>query len=286
MLGWVVMNDREHVHEDVIDKDLYEDLDEEEWYEIVIEAQREAQIRAQQERKRKEKEPKRPFPKWAFWLIAIAMFFNVFAFFPQTFSIPIIDFLKTSAKLSLNDDIATYKKSVVVIETEGGRGTGFSIAEDGTILTNYHVIEGYNNITVAYKDEGLFRAEVLNTFPEIDLAVITVDEENLPYLQLAGETTFTEEESVYFIGNPLRFRGIANEGTIIDYIRLRDWEDDVIMIEAPIYRGNSGSPIINDAGEVIGVVFATLQSKEHGKVGLFVPIDHYYSYSENLEEER
>lgn len=275
------MGDRKQNHDHIIDKDLYEDLDEEEWYDIVKEAQREAQLRAQRERRERKTNPKQPFPKWAFWIIAIAMFFNVFAFFPQTLSVPVIDFLKTSATLSLNEDIATYKKSVVVIETDDGRGTGFSIADDGTILTNYHVIEGYDEVTVGFKEEGLFRADVIDTIPEVDLAVITVNEKNMPHLSLANEADFEADESVYFIGNPLRFHGIANEGKIVDYIRLHNWKDEVVMINAPIYRGNSGSPIINDQGEVIGVVFATLQSDQHGKVGLFVPIDHYYTYKKS-----
>src|SRR5699024_2893914 len=100
------MGDRKQNHDHIIDKDLYEDLDEEEWYDIVKEAQREAQLRAQRERRERKTNPKQPFPKWAFWIIAIAMFFNVFAFFPQTLSVPVIDFLKTSATLSLNEDIA------------------------------------------------------------------------------------------------------------------------------------------------------------------------------------
>src|SRR5690625_2901082 len=77
---------------------------------------------------------------------------------------------------------------------------------------------------------------------------------------------------------PLRFQGIANEGTIIDDIQLSSWDEKVMMIEAPIYRGNSGSPIINKNGQVIGIVFATLNQEEHGKVGLFIPIDYYFTY--------
>src|SRR5699024_1099250 len=99
---------------------------------------------------------------------------------------------------------------------------------------------------------------------------------DVPYLTLAKQTSFTQHESVYFIGNPLNFHGIANKGTVLDYTRLQSWSKDVIMMKAPVYRGSSGSPVINDRGEVIGVVFATTENNEYGKVGLFIPIDYYW----------
>jgi S1-C subfamily serine protease len=274
-VGCCMSKDRENEH-DIIDEDLYEDIDDEEMYELVQEAKKEALNRARQ--RKEESSKKRPFPSWAFWLIAIVMAFNVFSLLPQTFSIPAIDFLITSAKLSTEENITEYKKAVVVIETTDSRGTGFSISSDGTILTNYHVIEGEEAVTVAFPDDGLFTAKVKATYPTIDLAVLEIDEVDLPYLELASETTFEQDEQVNFIGNPLRFQGIANEGIIIGYTKLGNWDEEVIMIKAPIYRGNSGSPIINKKGQVIGVVFATLKEEEHGKVGLFIPIDLYYLY--------
>ncbi|MFC2947910.1 S1C family serine protease [Virgibacillus sediminis] len=262
--------DREK-QQDIIDEDLYEDFDEEEIYEILQEERRNTL-----EREKKETgKPKRPFPKWIFWLIALAMLFNVVALLPQTFSIPAIDFLKASARLSSQEDIQSYKEAVVVVETDDSKGTGFGVSDDGTILTNHHVIEGEDTVTVAYPDQGLFSAEVAKTYPSIDLAVLELEgEDGLPYLQLADEPVFTQGEPIYFIGNPLRFNGIANEGTIIGSTQLEGWNKEVLMLDAPVYRGNSGSPVINEAGEVIGIIFATLRHDEHGRVGLFVPIDY------------
>ncbi|MFD2630257.1 S1C family serine protease [Oceanobacillus kapialis] len=257
---------------DIIDEDLYEEFDDEELYEIVQEERRKAWQRDKEE---KDGKPKRPFPKWIFWVIALALAFNVFALIPQTFSIPAIDFLITSAKLSADEDIRTYKKAVVVVETENAKGTGFSIDSSGTILTNHHVIEGEEQVTVAFPDDGLFEAEVVKTNPSIDLAVLQVDGTNLPSLELADSPKISEDLPITFIGNPLRFNGIANEGTIAGYTQLNDWEREVVMIKAPVYRGNSGSPIINEQGKVIGVVFATLDHETEGKVGLFVPITYF-----------
>lgn len=258
---------------DIIDEDLYEDIDEEEMQRLVEEARQEALERA---KKNEEEPPKRLFPRWLFWLIAIAMFIHVIALLPQTFSIPAIDFLLTSTRLSQHEDIQLYKEAVVVIETPDSKGTGFAIDENGTILTNHHVIEGEETVTVAFPEDGLHVGKVTAEFPDIDLAVLETDGEGLPYLRLAESAAFSENEKIHFIGNPLRFNGIANEGTIIGSTQLSSWEKPVLMVQAPVYRGNSGSPIITQAGEVIGVVFATLDHDIHGKVGLFVPIDYYY----------
>src|SRR5690625_4314119 len=104
---------------DIIDKDLYEELDDDELLDLVEEARIEALEKAR--RRRDMKEPKRPFPKWMFWLVAFAMFFNIVAILPQTFSIPAVEFLITSAKLSTDPTIKQYKRSVVVIETENSK---------------------------------------------------------------------------------------------------------------------------------------------------------------------
>jgi len=270
---------------DIIDDDLYEDFTDEEMYELVQEARQEALMREKERKAKKQQTTKRPFPKWAFWLIASAMMFNIIALLPQTFSIPAIDFLITSAKLSTQSDIKSYKKAVVVIETNDSKGTGYSISEDGTILTNEHVVGNSDTVTVAFPGNGLFNARVAAVYPDIDMAVLeTLEaEEQLPRLTLADETEFTEDEAINFIGNPLRFQGIANEGTILDYIHLQSWEEEVVMIQAPVYRGNSGSPVINKEGKVIGTIFATLDHSDYGKVGLFVPIDYYYREHEQTK---
>lgn len=267
-IGGCFMKNKESNH-DMIDEDLYEEFDEEELY-ALVEAERQKALKRAHHPK-----PKRPFPKWAFWLIAMTLVLNLLALLPQTFSIPAIDFLMTSAKLSIQEDIKAYKKAVVVIEAEDSRGTGFAISADGTILTNAHVVDGEDEVTAAFPDDGLYVADVIQTYPSIDLAVLQVEDQDLPYLPLDEKPHFNRGDSVTFIGNPLRFQGIANEGTIIDDTHLSGWDKPVVMMDAPVYRGNSGSPVISSNGQVIGVVFASLDHDTYGRVGLFVPISYY-----------
>jgi len=269
------MNSNEKQPPDLKDADSNEEIDDEELQELVLEAQQEALYRESQEKTNRK--TKRPFPKWLFWLISIVMVFNTFAIIFEVYSIPAIEFLQTSSKLSKQENIATYKKSVVVIQSAESKGTGFSISSDGTILTNYHVVDGSDTVNVFFPDKGRFTADVVHTYPSVDLAVLKVNGQDLPYLELAEKTHFTANEAINFIGNPLSFKGIANEGTIIDYIHLPDWDVPVVMMKAPVYRGNSGSPVLNSKGLVIGIVFATLDHETHGKVGLFIPVDEFYN---------
>lgn len=268
--------DKQIEQQDVIDHDLYEDLSEEEMHALVEKAREKALQRAAEEREKPEK-PKRRFPKWLPWLIALAMFVQLIALLPQTFSLPAFQFLSTSAKLSKQEDIQAYKQAVVVIEAEDSKGTGFAYSDEGMILTNYHVVEEEEEVSVIFSDKGMYAGKVTETYPEIDLAVVALKEEktDMPHLPFAAEDAIHENEPVYIIGNPLQFTGIANEGHVLGEVQVADKDRPVMMLDAPVYRGNSGSPVINRSGEVIGVVYATLRHDEEGRVGLFIPIDYF-----------
>lgn len=201
---------------------------------------------------------------------------------PKFLNLAAVDFLATSAKLSGNEEIQEYKQSVVTVRTENGKGTGFSISKDGYILTNNHVIEDGLRTWVNVPEQGQFSAEIVAAYPEIDLALLKIDGKNIPYLTLGDDRHVQPGDHIYFIGNPLAFTGIANEGEVLGYTE-SSLEGDVLMLKAPIYHGNSGSPVITESGKVVGVVYATRRSSEHGKVGLAVPISYFLETEEGRD---
>ena len=250
-----------------------EELSEEAFIELVLEEQQKA-LAEEQEQRLYGKKPKkqRSIVKWMIWSMAFVLFFNTFALLFEIYTIPAIEFLKVSTKLSAQEDIQHYKKAVVEVSTGTSKGTGFSISHDGLIVTNDHVVDQSKNISVIFPEKGVFEAELLENYPEVDLAILKVQGDDFPALELAKDPPYTKAEHVYFIGNPLAFTGIANEGTVLEPTRLDHWTEPVMMMQAPVYKGNSGSPVLNEEGQVIGVVFATIKTKPYGRVGLYIPI--------------
>ncbi|QPQ35702.1 S1 family peptidase [Lysinibacillus sp. JNUCC-52] len=263
-----------------------EELTEEEFIELVLAEQQKAlaEERAQHLSGKKTKKQK-PMIKWIMWVMAFVLFFNTFALIFQIYSIPAIEFIKVSSQLSQQEDIQTYKKAIVEVSTGSSKGTGFAISPDGLIVTNAHVVEDALTLSVVFPEQGLMEAQLLQSFPEVDLALLQVKGSNLPSLTLANSPSYLKDESVYFIGNPLSFTGIANKGTLLKETYLENWQEPVMMMQAPVYKGNSGSPVLNSDGEVIGIIFATMKKEPYGRVGLFVPVHvlevYFQQYRQN-----
>ncbi|MFJ7737417.1 S1C family serine protease [Lysinibacillus sp. NPDC097287] len=255
-----------------------DELTEEEFIELVLAEQQKA-LAEDREQRLQGKKPKKqkPIVKWIVWSMALVLFFNTFALLFQIYSIPAIEFLKVSTRLSAQEDIQLYKQAVVEVSTGSSKGTGFTISEDGLVVTNEHVVDNAQTLSVVFPDDGIYEAELIESYPDVDLAILQVQGEDFPALELAQNPIFTKDEEVNFIGNPLAFTGIANEGTILEPILLDDWTEPVIMIQAPVYKGNSGSPVLNKDGQVIGVIFATMKQEPYGRVGLIVPIQVLHS---------
>lgn len=163
-------------------------------------------------------------------------------------------------------------------------GTGFVIREDGLIVTNYHVLEDTVS-AVAEIDGQIYEViEVLASSRDMDLAIIRVNAENLPVLPLAENLVNTRiGETIVAMGNPLGFKYTVSDGIISTLERQVDWYNyNLIQITAPISKGNSGGPLLNLYGEVIGV--NTFGWGEGQNLNFAVPVDQVHVLLQNLEQ--
>ncbi|MCG8545449.1 MAG: DegQ family serine endoprotease [Alphaproteobacteria bacterium] len=149
-------------------------------------------------------------------------------------------------------------------------GSGFIIDKTGYIVTNNHVIEGADQITVVLHDERKFEAELIGRDPKTDLALLKMKSgDNFPYVPFGDSDKMRVGDWVLAIGNPLGLGGSVTAGIVS--ARGRDIRsgpyDDYIQTDAPINRGNSGGPLFNIKGEVIGINTAIL-SPSGGSIGI------------------
>ncbi|WP_077211613.1 S1C family serine protease [Bacillus dakarensis] len=199
-------------------------------------------------------------------LLAIALLVSLNQVWPQVVNLASIKFLKKSHELSQQGDIKLYKEAVVTIQDQYSKGTGFNISEDGLIVTNRHVVDDMYPITVIFPNGELMNAEIIHEETDIDLAFLEIKGEKLPYLSLSEPDAWNVQDHIYVIGNPLFHNQIVNEGNILK----ESHKSGVIRLSAPIYKGNSGSPLISENGTVIGVVYAKSTTEE---VGFAIPIE-------------
>ena len=149
-------------------------------------------------------------------------------------------------------------------------GSGFIIAEDGLVVTNHHVIDGADEIEVVFDDGTRVPATLKGEDKKTDLALLQINVGRpLPYLAFGDSDEARVGDWVVAIGNPFGLGGTTTSGIIS--ARGRDIQagplDDFIQIDAPINRGNSGGPLFNTKGEVIGVNSA-IYSPTGGSVGI------------------
>ncbi|MEX0778141.1 MAG: DegQ family serine endoprotease [Balneolales bacterium] len=171
-----------------------------------------------------------------------------------------------------------------------GLGSGVIVSQDGYILTNNHVIANAETIYVGLENGDSMEAEIVGTDPESDIAVLRVDAENLPYLTFGDSENLRPGEMVLAIGSPLS-EGLAHsvsQGIVSATGRglgLMQFEN-FIQTDAAINRGNSGGPLINMNGEIIGINTAIAsQSGGFQGVGFAIPSNIASRNMESIIEE-
>ena len=154
-----------------------------------------------------------------------------------------------------------------------GEGTGFIVEADGYILTNHHLVSSPERIRVRLADRREFSATLVGSDPSTDLALLKVKAEGLPAVKMGDSDSLRVGEWVCAIGNPYRFEHSVTVGVVSSKGRkiYNASFDAYIQTDAAINPGNSGGPLINAAGEAIGINSA--MSVQGQGIGFAVPIN-------------
>lgn len=162
-------------------------------------------------------------------------------------------------------------------QVERGSGSGFIIGSDGRILTNAHVVDGADSVTVILKDGRSFKGKVLGQDSVTDVAVVKIDASNLPTVSLGNSEQLQPGEWAIAIGNPLGLDNTVTVGIISatgrasSLVGVPDKRVSFIQTDAAINPGNSGGPLLNQKGEVIGMNTAIIQGAQG--LGFAIPIN-------------
>ena len=156
-------------------------------------------------------------------------------------------------------------------------GTGFVVNENGYIVTNNHVVENATNIMVSFYDGQKYSAEVVGVSEAHDIAVLKVEATGLNTVTIGSSSSLEVGNTIYTIGHPLGLSYSLSTGIISATERMINEESgnaiSVIQLDCGINEGNSGGPLFNSRGEVIGVTNAKYAGSTIESIGFAIPID-------------
>ncbi len=169
---------------------------------------------------------------------------------------------------------------------ERGVGSGFIVSDDGYVLTNAHVVDGADHVTVKLTDRREFAAKVIGVDKRTDVALVKIDAKNLPSLRMGDPGKVKVGEWVAAIGSPFGFENSVTSGIVS--AKGRSLPDDsyvpFIQTDVAVNPGNSGGPLFNLAGEVIGIN-SQIYSRTGGYMGVSfaIPIDIAMNVADQLK---
>ena len=204
-------------------------------------------------------------------------------------------------QLSVKDIVLNVKNSVVEISTSvtktsifmgqyvtSGAGSGVILSEEGLIVTNHHVIDRADEISVRLSNGDEYKAKLIASDAQTDLAVIRIDAKDLQPAVLGSSDAMSVGESVYAIGNPLgSLGGTVTEGILSAKdreISIDGQNMTLLQTSAAINPGNSGGGLFNSKGELIGIVNAKSSGSDIEGLGFAIPIDIAKSVVNDLVE--
>jgi Do/DeqQ family serine protease len=171
-------------------------------------------------------------------------------------------------------------------KVERGTGSGFILTENGQILTNAHVVDGADQVTVTLKDGRTLQGKVMGTDPTTDVAVVKIEADNLPVVKVGNSDRLQVGEWAIAIGNPLGLDNTVTTGIISasgrssSEVGISDKRVEFIQTDAAINPGNSGGPLLNSNGEVIGMNTAIIQNAQG--IGFAIPINKAQQIAQQL----
>lgn len=188
---------------------------------------------------------------------------------------------------------AAVRPSIVAIEAEGtdreglatsGEGTGVLVSVEGEVLTALHVVDGATAITLRFADGSVSSGSVTSADPAQDIAVVTADAvpQGIPPATLGNPGSMRIGSDAYIVGNPFGLYGSLSSGVVSGLDRaFRNPDTEVvqqglIQVDAAVNPGNSGGPLLDSGGRVVGIVTALINPTDQRVfigIGLAVPID-------------
>ncbi|WP_252393494.1 serine protease [Hydrogenibacillus sp. N12] len=229
--------------------------------------------------------PRRGARRLVVGLVIVGLLANGLGLFPLLFGRTAER--KAEERLVGDEAVAAIRPAIVAVVTPDGHGTGFNIAPEGAIVTNRHVVGDAGRAWAVFPDGRRLFVALVWSDPSKDLALLRpsrsgaqdetermgVAERSYPVLPLADRMP-RPGEAIVVVGHPLFETDVAVRGTVLGPVRLKDGRE-AIALDAPIFPGNSGSPVLAADGTVLAVVFgtATLEGeKARRAIGLAVPV--------------